>query len=313
MDIGWKSVWESALKSKEIFPYNKKGDAIEVSCPTRFSSSGKFSINIKPLFQDDSIELEMLLFNDNISAEEIVSLDNIKQEYTNVSIALNFQEEKNRLLDRYTINSEGFETEGEAVSALVDYINNKATECGISFDEKVDECINMLKNKKNSEKAEGLLRDIRRNRRFILSKVESILRRNYRWRSIKNEEVCDDCVVEFVDRDGNLAAVVSLVDDNLVVDLAKGISSVVNMIQSDEDIEKEIVQDVEQAKDIMAQQEIEDLEKVVAGNPESHMDDVYDVETDDDDSLGETDLGDLEKKLTKLENLYIRNKLYGRR
>lgn len=313
MDIDWKSVWESALKSKDIFPYNKRGAAIEVSCPTRFSSSGKFSINIKPLFQDDSIELEMLLFNDNISAEEIVSLDNIKQEYTSVSIALNFQEEKNRLLDRYTINSDGFETEDEAVSALVDYINNKATECGISFDEKVDECINMLKNKKNSEKAEGLLRDIRRNRRFILSKVENILRRNYRWRSVKNEEACDDCVAEFVDRDGNLAAVVSLVDDNLVVDLAKGISSVVNMIQSDEDIEKEIVQDVEQAKDIMAQQEIEDLKEVVAGNPESHMDDVYDVETDDDDSLEEIDLGDLEKKLTKLENLYIRNKLYGRR
>ena len=313
MDMDWKSAWESALKSKKIFPYAKNGDIIEVSCPTRFSSYGQFSIEIKPLFQDESIELEMLLFNDNIPVEDVISLDKIKPEYKSVSLALKFQEEKNRLLDRYTINSEGFETEDEAVNTLVDYINNKATESGISFDEKVDECVEMLENKKSSKKAEGLLRSIRQNRRAIFSKVENILRRNYRWRSVKSEEICDDCVAEFVDKDGNLAAVVSLVDDNLVVDLAKGVSSVVNMIQSDEDIEKEIVQDVEQANDILAKQEIEDLKDVVAGNPESHMDDVYDVETDDRNSSKEIDLRDLEKRLTKLENLYIRNKLYGRR
>lgn len=195
-------------------------------------------------------------------------------------------------MDRYTIKSDGFKSDDEAKKALVDYINNKATESGRMFDDKLDELNDALDAKKE-ERYNRTVNSMRENRRIILKKVESILKYHYKWNTLKNEDFADSSV-PFYDKAGSLAAVVSIADDCIIVDLAKNITAKVSMLQSDEDIESEITNDIDNAQSVLADQEIEHLKDVISDN----------------DVAPEVDyLESLERRMTKLENLYINRKL----
>lgn len=262
MPINWESVWNNALNSKLLFPYEKNKKSISVSCPTRFSNTGKFSIDITPSFREDSISLELLTFNDNVSLSE---LDNNKIELSNfnsISDSLVNWEVSNKLLDRFEISSDGFTDEAEATKSLIDYINNKATESGRMFDDKLDELNDALEATK-SESYKNYRATIKESRRLILSKVGCILKSHYNWHASKNENF-DDSVASFFDANNNLVAVVSLVEDNLLIDLAKDITAKVSVLQSDEDIEEEIVDDVDNAEEILADRELSQLKDAVA-------------------------------------------------
>ena len=79
------------------------------------------------------------------------------------------------------------------------------------------------------------------------------------------------------------------------------------MLQSDEEIEQELCADIDDAKDIIADREIDQLKDVVAGNLEGDQTDHYEapVEPDDEDEQ----LADLERRLSRLESRYINRKL----
>ena len=302
--LNWKDIWEKSLSDKELFPINSVDkDTVSVSCPTRFSNTGKIAIEITPLFNDDSITLELLVFNDNVSIDDIkdIEVDDSGDKYSQLAAKLIDYELSNRIMERFKISSDGFESEDEAENTLVDYINNKATESGRMFDDKLDELNDTISTKE--EKLDRLLGSIRCNRSFIIKKVESILNSHYGWKASKNEDYMDS-TASLYDTNGNLAAVVSLVDDFVVVDLAKGISAKVSMIQSDEDIESELTDDVDNAQTIISNREIEQLKDAISDEDED-----LDIDEDIFDTEDEDYFESLLRRVTKLESLYIRKRL----
>ena len=301
--IDWKSVWETALKDKELFPIKAiNKNTVSISCPTRFSKSGELSIDITPSFNDESIVLELLVFNDNLELNDLQNIDDDssskENKFNQLVNRLVKYELSNRVMERFKIKSTGFESNEEAEDALVDYINNKATESGRMFDDKLDELNDIANSKK--ENYIRIFESIRRNRAFLLKKVEGILNSHYGWKAPKNEDYSDS-TMSCYDDNGNLMAVVTLVDKCIIVDLAKDITAKVSAMKSDEEIESELVDDVDNAQDVLADRELNQLKDVVANNSEPEPNDPID---DEDDYLES-----LERRLTKLESMYIRRKL----
>ena len=301
--IDWKAVWETALKDKELFPIKAiNKNTVSISCPTRFSRSGELSIDITPSFNDESIVLELLVFNDNLELNDLQKIDDDssskENKFNQLVNRLVKYELSNRVMERFKIKSTGFESNEEAEDALVDYINNKATESGRMFDDKLDELNDIANSKK--ENYVRIVESIRRNRAFLLKKVEGILNSHYGWKAPKNEDYSDS-TMSCYDDNGNLMAVVTLVDKCIIVDLAKDITAKVSAMQSDEEIESELVDDVDNAQTVLADRELNQLKDVVANNSEPEPNDPID---DEDDYLES-----LERRLTKLESMYIRRKL----
>lgn len=301
--IDWKSVWETALKDKELFPIKAiNKNTVSISCPTRFSKSGELSIDITPSFNDESIVLELLVFNDNLELSDLQKIDDDssskENKFNQLVNRLVIYELSNRVMERFKIKSSGFESNEEAEDALVDYINNKATESGRMFDDKLDELNDIANSKK--ENYIRIFESIRRNRAFLLKKVEGILNSNYGWKAPKNEDYSDS-TMSCYDDNGNLMAVVTLVDKCIIVDLAKDITAKISAMQSDEEIESELVDDVDNAQAVLDDRELDQLKDVVANNSEPEPNDPIDDEADYFESL--------ERRLTKLESMYIRRKL----
>ena len=301
--IDWKAVWETALKDKELFPIKAiNKNTVSISCPTRFSKSGELSIDITPSFNDESIVLELLVFNDNLELNDLQKIDDDsaskENKFNQLVNRLVKYELSNRVMERFKIKSAGFESNEEAEDALVDYINNKATESGRMFDDKLDELNDIEHSKK--ENYMRIVESIRRNRSFLLKKVEGILNSHYGWKAPKNEDYSDS-TMSCYDDNGNLMAVVTLVDKCSIVDLAKDITAKISAMQSDEEIESELVDDVDNAQTVLADRELNQLKDVVANNSEPEPNDPID---DEDDYLES-----LERRLTKLESMYIRRKL----
>ena len=301
--IDWKAVWETALKDKELFPIKAiNKNTVSISCPTRFSKSGELSIDITPSFNDESIVLELLVFNDNLELNDLQKIDDDstskENKFNQLANRLVKYELSNRVMERFKIKSTGFESNEEAEDALVDYINNKATESGRMFDDKLDELNDIANSKK--ENYIRIVESIRRNRSFLLKKVEGILNSHYGWKAPKNEDYSDS-TMSCYDDNGNLMAVVTLVDKCIIVDLAKDITAKISAMQSDEEIESELVDDVDNAQTVLADRELNQLKDVVANNSEPEPNDPID---DEDDYLES-----LERRLTKLESMYIRRKL----
>lgn len=301
--IDWKAVWETALKDKELFPIKAiNKNTVSISCPTRFSKSGELSIDITPSFNDESIVLELLVFNDNLELNDLQKIDDDisskESKFNQLVNSLVKYELSNRVMERFKIKSTGFESNEEAEDALVDYINNKATESGRMFDDKLDELNDIANSKK--ENYIRIVESIRRNRSFLLKKVEGILNSHYGWKAPKNEDYSDS-TMSCYDDNGNLMAVVTLVDKCIIVDLAKDITAKISAMQSDEEIESELVDDVDNAQTVLADRELNQLKDVVANNSEPEPNDPID---DEDDYLES-----LERRLTKLESMYIRRKL----
>lgn len=295
--IDWKRAWKDATKDSALFPIKSVTDnTYTVSCPTRFSDVGSFSIDVTPHFNDEenSIEFEILYFNDAVSLDDLKlkKSDDKVDNFNSLAAPLLDYEINNRLLDRFTIKSDGFSSHKEAVRTLVDYINNKATESGHMFDNKLDELNNSIK----EESYIRIAKTIKESRKFILKKVESILRSNFKWKASKNEDFSDS-TTSLYDQSGNLAAVVSLVDNFVIVDLAKDLTAKVSILKSDEEIADELVDDVNAAQEILADREL-DAVKDAINNQENQED-------EDEDSY----LEKLNRKITKLESLYIRNRL----
>ena len=301
--IDWKSVWETALKDKELFPIKAiNKNTVSISCPTRFSKSGELSIDITPSFNDESIVLELLVFNDNLELNDLQKIDDNstskENKFNQLANRLVKYELSNRVMERFKIKSTGFESNEEAEDALVDYINNKATESGRMFDDKLDELNDIANSKK--ENYMRIVESIRRNRAFLLKKVEGILNSHYGWKAPKNEDYSDS-TMSCYDDNGNLMAVVTIADKCIIVDLAKDITAKVSAMQSDEEIESELVDDVDNAQTVLADRELNQLKDVVANNNEPEPNDPI----DDEDNYLES----LERRLTKLESMYIRRKL----
>lgn len=301
--IDWKKIWESAIKNPEMFPIKAMDkDTLSISCPTRFSNAGEFAIDITPTFNDASIALQLMLFNENLSIDELDLKDvDTKSKATNFNKLANSLVEyelSNRVVDRFTIKSDGFKSDKEAENALIDYINNKATESGRMFDDKLDELNDLFAAKKESraDKYNRAINTIRESRRIILKKVESILKYHFGWKSSKNEDYSDS-TMQCYDDNNRLMAVVTLADNTVVVDLAEGITAKVSMLQSDEEIEAEIVDDVDAAQSVLADREIEHLKDVINNKaPE--------IEDEEDDYLES-----LSRRVTKIESLFISQKL----
>lgn len=301
--IDWKTVWETALKDKELFPIKAiNKNTVSISCPTRFSKSGELSIDITPSFNDESIVLELLVFNDNLELNDLQKIDDDssskENKFNHLVNRLVKYELSNRVMERFKIKSIGFESNEEAEDALVDYINNKATESGRMFDDKLDELNDIANNKK--ENYMRIVESIRRNRAFLLKKVEGILNSHYGWKAPKNEDYSDS-TMSCYDDNGNLMAVVTLVDKCIIVDLAKDITAKISAMKSDEEIESELVDDVDNAQTVLADRELNQLKDVVANNSEPEPNDPIDDESDYFESL--------ERRVTKLESMYIRRKL----
>ena len=301
--IDWKAVWETALKDKELFPIKAiNKNTVSISCPTRFSKSGELSIDITPSFNDESIVLELLVFNDNLELNDLQKIDDDssskENKFNQLVNRLVKYELSNRVMERFKIKSTGFESNEEAEDALVDYINNKATESGRMFDDKLDELNDIANSKK--ENYVRIVESIRRNRAFLLKKVEGILNSHYGWKAPKNEDYSDS-TMSCYDDNGNLMAVVTLVDKCIIVDLAKDITAKVSAMKSDEEIESELVDDVDNAQTVLADRELNQLKDVVANNSEPEPNDPIDDESDY--------LESLERRITKLESMYIRRKL----
>lgn len=308
-DINWEKVWNSAIGNSELFPAKLiTSKTLSVSCPTRFSNYGELSIEITPSFNEASISLELLLFNDNVDITDILSEEEHDKEskkkvkstsdFNHLASKLVKYELQNRISDRFLIKSQGFNSDKEAENALIDYINSKATESGRMFDDKLDE-LNDIENSKK-ENYVRIVESIRSNRAFLLKKVEGILNSHYGWKAPKNEDYSDS-TMSCYDDNGNLMAVVTLVDKCIIVDLAKDITAKISAMQSDEEIESELVDDVDNAQTVLADRELNQLKDVVANNSEPEPNDPID---DEDDYLES-----LERRLTKLESMYIRRKL----
>ena len=301
--IDWKAVWETALKDKELFPIKAiNKNTVSISCPTRFSQSGELEIDITTSFNDESIVLELLVFNDNLELNDLQKIDDDstskENKFNQLANSLVKYELSNRVMERFKIKSTGFESNEEAEDALVDYINNKATESGRMFDDKLDELNDIANSKK--ENYMRIVESIRRNRSFLLKKVEGILNSHYGWKAPKNEDYSDS-TMSCYDDNGNLMAVVTLVDKCIIVDLAKDITAKISAMQSDKEIESELVDDVDNAQTVLADRELNQLKDVVANNSEPEPNDPI----DDEDNYLES----LERRLTKLESMYIRRKL----
>ena len=301
--IDWKVVWETALKDKELFPIKAMNkNTVSISCPTRFSNAGELSIDITPSFNDESIVLELIVFNDNLELNDLPKSDDDnsskENKFNQLVNRLVQYELSNRVMERFKIKSSGFESNEEAEDALVDYINNKATESGRMFDDKLDELNDLADSKK--ENYTRMVESIRDSRTFLLKKVEGILNSHYGWKAPKNEDYSDS-TMSCYDDNGNLMAVVTLVDKCIIVDLAKDITAKVSAMQSDEEIEAELVDDVDNAQTVLADRELNQLKDVVANNNEPEPNDPIDDEADY--------LESLERRLTKLESMYIRRKL----
>ena len=166
------------------------------------------------------------------------------------------------------------------------------------FDDKLDE-LNDIENSKK-ENYVRIVESIRRNRAFLLKKVEGILNNHYGWKAPKNEDYSDS-TMSCYDDNGNLMAVVTLVDKCIIVDLAKDITAKISAMKSDEEIESELVDDVDNAQTVLADRELNQLKDVVANNSEPEPNDPIDDEADY--------LESLERRVTKLESMYIRRKL----
>ena len=317
----------------KLFGADKLGDNdILVACPTRFDKYGKFAITVMPLFNEDSIEFTIYSFNDAISNNKdakqklkelilqnnknISSIDDLYKEGFDfngrnliLSNALSEWESKNRLSSRYRdstqteefkIESSGFKTDKEAVTSLIDYINEIATWGGNMFNEVLDNInssADFFKDVDNNS-YDRALNNIRESRRTIFKKVEEILKSNYKWKSSKNEDFSDS-TASFTDRNGNLAAVVSIVDDNIIVDIAKGITAKVSMMQSDEAIEDELTSDIDAAEEILDNREVDHLKDLIDNSEDEESEEADEYEY----------LESLERKVTRLESLYIRRKL----
>ena len=139
----------------------------------------------------------------------------------------------------------------------------------------------------------------------IFNKIGSILYNNYGWKPSK-KEAASDTATSFYDKNHNLVAIVSLDDDTIVIDLSKDITAHISMLQSDQDIENEIINDIEDANTALAEQELQQLKDAVASNPESDISDVYNTPMDytEDDYLD-----DLSNRLSKLESRFINRRL----
>lgn len=311
-NINWESVWNKSLSDKELFPFVKvKDNTISLACPTRFSNNGELAIQIAASFNKESIVLELLVFNENLLLEDLPEYKDLKKiEFNTIATQLAKYELSNRIMERFKIKSAGFESDTEAVNALVDYMNNKATESGRMFDDKLDELNDTIEANKVS-KHEKLINSIKEGRAVILNKVCSILKEYYSWKPAKNEGF-DDSSLPLYDKNGSFVAVVSFVDGHIIIDLGNNITSKISVVQSDEEIEEEIVADVDNATAILADQEIEELKEIVADNHVGdNMKDSYPVAKVPGDvfSSSESYVDRLAKRVTKLENLYIRRKL----
>ena len=305
-EIDWEQAWDDAIKNKganrikaKIIDNNKK--SIALSCPTQFSLNGKFEINITPTFNDDSITLSMLTFNDNFTVDDL-DLKNVNLDKLNaLADPIADYEQNNKLSSTYDIKSDGIDTHDEAVKVLLDYLYNIAQENSDMFDDKLDELTaSMEANKENTENEsyQAKLESFKMNRKTIMKSVSSMLSK-YNWKPLKNESL-DDSVTSFYDANKNLAAVVSIVDNFLVVDLAKNITAKISMLKSDEEIEDELSDDIDAAQDILADRELDAMKAAVASNNE---------QIDDDAELNDY-AESLKRRITKLENLYIRRHLH---
>ena len=305
-EIDWELAWDDAIKNKganrikaKIIDNNKK--SIALSCPTQFSLNGKFEINITPTFNDDSITLSMLTFNDNFTVDDL-DLKNVNLDKLNaLADPIADYEQNNKLSSTYDIKSDGIDTHDEAVKVLLDYLYNIAQENSDMFDDKLDELTaSMEANKENTENEsyQAKLESFKMNRKTIMKSVSSMLSK-YNWKPLKNESL-DDSVTSFYDANKNLAAVVSIVDNFLVVDLAKNITAKISMLKSDEEIEDELSDDIDAAQDILADRELDAMKAAVASNNE---------QIDDDAELNDY-AESLKRRITKLENLYIRRHLH---
>ncbi len=306
--IDWEAVWASTIKNEELFPIKAMNDkTLSISCPTRFSNAGEFAIDVTPSFNDESIVLELLVFNENLLLSDLPKEDkndnkvSKENKFNQLVNRLVQYELSNRVMERFKIKSSGFKSDKEAEDALVDYINNKATESGRMFDDKLDELNDLADdNSKKESYYNKLVSSIRDNRTFLLKKVEGILKDHFGWKAPKNEDYADS-TMSCYDDNGNLMAVVSIADKYIIVDLAKDITAKVSMMQSDEEIESELVDDVDNAQSVLADRELDQLKEVVANNNEPEPNDPIDDEADY--------LESLERRLTKLESMYIRRRL----
>jgi len=305
-EIDWEQAWDDAIKNKgtnrikaKIIDNSKK--SIALSCPTQFSLNGKFEINITPTFNDDSITLSMLTFNDNFTVDDL-DLRNVNLDKLNaLADPIADYEKNNKLSSTYDIKSDGIDTHDEAVKVLLDYLYNIAQENGDMFDDKLDELtasIEADKENTENESYQAKLESFKMNRKIIMTTVSSMLSK-YNWKPLKNESL-DDSVTSFYDANKNLAAVVSIVDNFLVVDLAKNITAKISMLKSDEEIEDELSDDIDAAQDILADRELDAMKAAVASSNE---------QIDDDVELNDY-VESLKRRITKLENLYIRRHLH---
>ena len=298
-DINWQEVWSDTLnKGGNRLKIKKKNDSknsILLACPTQFSASGRFDVDIIPSFNDDNITLTMLTFNDNFTLDDL----NLKNIDTNKLNALadpiaNYEKD-NKISNTYTIESEKVDSHDDAVQVLIDYLFNVAQENGEMFDDKLDTLTAELTSKENNESLKSIVNSIKANRNYIMKKVESMLSK-YNWKHMKNESM-NDSVTSFYDKNNNLAAVVSLVDNYILVDLAKNITAKVSMLQSDEEIEDELTNDIDAAQDILADRELNAMKDAVANNSEQPASDELEY------------MESLSRRLTKLESLYIKKYL----
>lgn len=298
-DVNWQEVWNDTLnKGSNRLKIKKQNDSkssILLACPTQFSASGRFDVNITPSFNDDNITLTMLTFNDNFTLDDL----NLKNIDTNKLNALadpiaNYEKD-NKISNTYTIESEKVDSHDDAVQVLIDYLFNVAQENGEMFDDKLDTLTAELTSKENNESLKRIINSIKANRNHIMKKVESMLSK-YNWKHMKNESM-NDSVTSFYDKNNNLAAVVSLVDNYILVDLAKNITAKVSMLQSDEEIEDELTNDIDAAQDILADRELNAMKDAVANNSEQPTSDELEY------------MESLSRRLTKLESLYIKKYL----
>lgn len=305
-EINWEQAWDDAIKNKgtnrikaKILDDSKK--SIALSCPTQFSLNGKFEINITPTFNDDSITLSMLTFNDNFTVDDL-DLRNVNFDKLNaLADPIADYEKNNKLSSTYDIKSDDIDTHDEAVKVLLDYLYNIAQENSDMFDDKLDELtasIEADKENTENESYQAKLESFKMNRKIIMKSVSSMLSK-YNWKPLKNESL-DDSVTSFYDANKNLAAVVSIVDNFLVVDLAKNITAKISMLKSDEEIEDELSDDIDAAQDILADRELDAMKAAVASSNE---------QIDDDAELNDY-AESLKRRITKLENLYIRRHLH---
>ena len=301
-DIDWKEIWNDVINTGtnriKIKKHNDSKNSISLACPTQFSASGKFEVDITPAFNDDNITLTMLSFNDNFTLDDLDTKNIDTNKLNALADPIANYEKNNKISTTYSIESEKVDSYDDAVQILIDYLFNIAQENGQMFDDKLDALTAELSNNENNnESYKRILNTIKSSRSNIMKKVESMFSK-YNWKTLKNEDLTDS-VTSFYDKNNNLAAVVSLVDNFIVVDLAKNITAKVSMLQSDEEIEDELTNDIENAQDILADREVAAMKDAVAAQSDTN-------------NLDESGYYEsLTRRITKLENLYIRKYLHN--